>query len=849
MTEARATESPATEASASPTQVTAAQATPDRTPIDRPPIERTPIDRPPTEPTRATTVDILLLEDSAIDADLLESHLLRSGFRFRLRRATGRQSYMDAIEAGGFDIILADYSLPDFDGLTALRVARARYPEVPFIFVSGVVGEEFATDALKQGAVDYVLKRNLMRLPAAVDRALAEARERQERRRAETALLESDVRLRLAISSAKLGTWDYAPDRDEVVWRTGGRTDAGEKRTTYEAFMAGVHPIDRARMEPAMRLAMTPGNPGSFAAEYRMQQRDGSVRWMAARGQSFFHAGRCTRFVGVIQDITDQKAAEVTLRRQNRLLAREVRDRTRERDRIWQLSRDLMVVCDFATRPVAVNPAWTQVLGWTEAELLGRAAIKLFHPEDKARLRRDKPPGANAMMRVECRLRRKKGSYRWIAWTAVSQDDLIYAIGRDVTEEKVATQEVAAANRQLVRQIEEREKVETTLRQMQRLEAVGQLTSGVAHDFNNLLTVILGNVAFLQRDMADMDPKLLRRLDQMAKAAERGAKLTGQLLAFSRRQRLEPKPVDLNETVLGMRDLLQSTMGGSVHIKTLLEAELWAALVDPTQIELIILNLAINARDAMEVGGDLIVSTGNTVLSDPPSRPEEPPPGEYVMLSVTDTGTGMSQEVLQRAFEPFFTTKEVGKGSGLGLAQVFGFAKQSGGGVRIETALGVGTSIHVLLPRAQVTTASEPAGKLPEAAVPAASVDNTRPNSGTLILLVDDDGAVREITAKMLRDLGYDVIEAGSGGAALDLLAREPRIALSVLDYAMPGMSGAEVAQEAHKRRPGLPVVFITGYADLTALKGVGEHQVVQKPFRETDLADKVGRSLRQAYG
>jgi CheY-like chemotaxis protein len=320
--------------------------------------------------------------------------------------------------------------------------------------------------------------------------------------------------------------------------------------------------------------------------------------------------------------------------------------------------------------------------------------------------------------------------------------------------------------------------------------------------------------------------------------------LTAQLLAFSRRQRLEARPVDLNDTVIGMRDLLQSSMGGSVRLEARLRPNLWPALVDPTQIELIILNLAINARDAMSGGGDLIVSTANITLTTPPSRPEEPSPGDYVVLSVADTGTGMSDDVLQRAFEPFFTTKEIGKGSGLGLAQVFGFAKQSGGGVRIETELDKGTTVSVFLPRAQAMTSVRPE----RPAEPVAANSNRRGN-GTMILLVDDDGAVREITAKMLRDLGYDVLEAGSGGAALDLLTREPRIAMSVLDYAMPGMSGTEVAQEVHKKRPGLPVLFITGYADLAALKGVGEDHIVQKPFREADLATKVTRTLREAYG
>src|SRR6185437_11612953 len=258
------------------------------------------------------------------------------------------------------------------------------------------------------------------------------------------------------------------------------------------------------------------------------------------------------------------------------------------------------------------------------------------------------------------------------------------------------TGELAAANRQLLGQIEERERVEATLRQMQRLEAVGQLTSGVAHDFNNLLTVILGNIYFLEKGFATagLDGKFVERLSYMRAAAERGARLTDQLLSFSRRQRLDPRALDLNETVASMRDLLQSTMGGSIHIETTLSDNLWLALVDPTQLELAVLNLAINARDAMQVGGTLRVKTENVTLG-APNFPEEPPPGRYVGIFVSDSGTGMTDEVRTKAFEPFFTTKDVGKGSGLGLSQVLGFAKQSGGGVCIESHLGEGTSIGI----------------------------------------------------------------------------------------------------------------------------------------------------------
>ena len=395
------------------------------------------------------------------------------------------------------------------------------------------------------------------------------------------------------------------------------------------------------------------------------------------------------------------------------------------------------------------------------------------------------------------------------------------------------TEELAAANRQLLAQMEERERVEGTLRQMQRLEAVGQLTSGVAHDFNNLLTVVLGNLSFLERDFAarGIGGKLAERLRFMRTAAERGAKLTDQLLSFSRRQRLEPKVLDLNQSIARMHDLLQSTMGGSIQIETSLRDGLWRALVDPTQLELAVLNLAINARDAMGVGGTLRVATRNVRLG-PPSSAEEPAAGDYVEVSVSDNGSGMPPAVRARAFEPFFTTKEIGKGSGLGLSQVLGFAKQSNGGVAIDSRPGEGTSVRIFLPRSDLKAdaADTPVGTRN-------AVDNT---AGACILLVDDDAAVRQVTADMLRELGYEIVEAGSGGAALEALATRDGVDLLLIDFAMPGMSGADVTRRVSERYPTLPVLFVTGYADRAALTGIGEGQIVGKPIRTEELAEKI---------
>ena len=398
------------------------------------------------------------------------------------------------------------------------------------------------------------------------------------------------------------------------------------------------------------------------------------------------------------------------------------------------------------------------------------------------------------------------------------------------------TGELEAANRQLVAQIAERERVESTLHQMQRLEAVGQLTSGVAHDFNNLLTVVLGNIGYLEKGFSgSADSKLLQRLSHMRLAAERGAKLTSQLLAFSRRQNLEPKSVDLNSVLTNMRDLLESSLGGSVQINTTFQDDLWQAFVDPTQIELLVLNLAINARDASPVGGSITLETSNATVG-VPRNPEEPPAGDFVVISVSDSGTGMTKEVRAKAFEPFFTTKEVGKGSGLGLSQVLGFAKQSGGGMRVDTGLGKGTNVKVYLPRSTTRGDARVITQLLNG--------SPKHQQDAVILLVDDDDAVRDVTASMLREIGYEVLEVGSGGAALDLLQSEPKIDLAILDFAMPGMNGVEVARQVRARSPSLPVLFVTGYADMTSLNGLDNVRVLRKPFLESDLAHEVGDAL-----
>ncbi|MGK9066443.1 response regulator [Stutzerimonas chloritidismutans] len=791
-----------------------------------------------------TQISVLFIEDSPHDAELALVTLERSGYQIDAEVVFDHAGVSEALQRRRFDLILSDYILPGYSGSQALQEARQLAPETPFIFLSGVFGEEHAVNMMRSGAIDYVLKQNLKFLPKAVERALSEVQERLGRLRAEETLREVEVRARLAIDAAGMGMWDYEPQAGRLLLdrrcraMLGIGADAPVDLRTLELLC---HPDDIGYLRQRVREAAGTESDREFTVDYRIRLDDGQVRWIETRGQGFFENGQCRRFIGVVMDITEQKLATEALKRLNETLGERVEERTRERDRTWELSRDLLAVTRFDTTVVALNPVWEDTLGWPREDLLGTTLWTLVHPDDQratveetARIRQ-----GNFTDRFVNRMQHRDGTYRWLSWTAVPDAGMIYAAGRDITSEIAAVDRLAAANRELVEQIKERERIEATLQQMQRLEAVGQLTAGVAHDFNNLLTVILTSASFLRNDLQTGAPlaKALNRLQYIQESGERGATLTGQLLAFARRQQLAPKAVDLNDTLVGLLSLLHSTLGGSVTIETDTRAGLWHALVDPTQIEMIILNLAINARDAMGSGGCLTLSTNNAVITAPPLRAEEPGPGEYVELAVRDTGTGMSDEVLQKAFEPFFTTKEVGKGSGLGLAQVFGFAKQSGGGARIETELGVGTTVKVYLPR--VTEPVQASG---------APEDDQRPllaDASNTVLLVDDDHNVREVTAQMLRNLGYAVIEADSGRKVLELLEQGTNPDLLLADFAMPGMNGGELARAVLSRYPKLPVVFITGYAELGEL-GMGSTTIIQKPFREEQLARKLSMVLKE---
>ena len=521
----------------------------------------------------------------------------------------------------------------------------------------------------------------------------------------------------------------------------------------------------------------------------------------------------------------ERNRAETALRQLNATLETQVAERTRERDRVWRNSRDLLLVVGPDGLMRAVNPAWTRILGYAPTDLVGRSVFDFILAEDAGDSRDalSVAAGTRDLTNFENRYRHKDGSLRWIAWHTSFEDDAVYAYGRDVTGQR----EQADALR----------RSEEQLRQAQKMEAVGQLTGGLAHDFNNLLTSISGSLELLQvrlsqGRLADFD----RYLSAAQGAARRAAALTHRLLAFSRRQTLDPKPTDVNKLVRGMEELVRRTVGPAVAIEVVGAVGLWPTLVDPGQLENALLNLCINARDAMPDGGRITIETANTWLDERAGRERDLPPGQYVSLSVSDTGAGMTPEVIARAFDPFFTTKPIGQGTGLGLSMVYGFARQSNGQVRIYSEVGQGTNVCVYLPRSG--RAESGVGELDDL------IDAPRAEQGETVLVVDDEPTVRMLVTEVLEDLGYTAIEAMDGNAGLRVLQSDARIDLLVTDVGLPGgMNGRQVADAGRAIRPGLKVLFITGYAE-NAVVGNGHldpgMHVLTKPFAMETLARRI---------
>jgi PAS domain S-box-containing protein len=536
-------------------------------------------------------------------------------------------------------------------------------------------------------------------------------------------------------------------------------------------------------------------------------------------------------------DVTDRKDSEHALRETeaqlralNADLERQVEERSHERGMFWQLTSDLLGVLNSEGYFEKSNPAWFAVLGWSEDEVRRTSIFELLHPDDVADTRGGferltlGTPAVNFVNRYRC----KDGSYRWLSWMGVPEEGKYYCSGRDITLEKEAQLELNAT--------------QDALRQAQKMEAVGQLTGGLAHDFNNLLAGISASLQVLEARLSKGKLEGVERYLGMGRdSIRRAATLTQRLLAFSRRQTLDPKATDVNRLVIGMEELIRRTVGPSVKLEVVGAGGLWPTLVDPSQLESSLLNLCINARDAMPDGGRLTIETANKWLDERAAAQRELPPGQYISLCVTDTGTGMSPDVIARAFDPFFTTKPIGRGTGLGLSMVYGFVRQSGGQVRIYSELGQGTTMCLYFPR----HAGEP-GQEEDIQTRASSIRG----DGEAVLVIEDEDTIRELILEVLLEAGYQVIVARDGPEGMRSLQSKIPVDLLVTDVGLPGgMNGRQVADAARLARPGLKVLFITGYAENAAV-GNGHldvgMEIITKPFEVAALTKKIRDMLDQ---
>jgi PAS domain S-box-containing protein len=693
----------------------------------------------------------------------------------------------------------------------------------------GGVGETVYFD------VSYSLVRESDDSPGGVFCIVSETTERV---RASSSLRRSEERVRLAAENAGVGLWEidadggidfsYSPTNSSFVMQQG-------TRVPIEHLLSQLHPDDEPIMRASYEAARDPAQRTMLDVEYRALPELGRpLRWIKVRGRGVFDPdGNCVRLSGTALDITNDRATRDALVHSEELL----RLATDNADiGTWDL--DVVNGVNFSQPRVKAmfgiaadeSPSPDEYFSMVHEDDIGRVQAAFGDAFD---------PAKRSSYDVEYRVNARDGVQRWIHARGRGIFDKdgnclrVLGTAMDVTARKAIEQEIRELNDTLEKRVAERtaalERSQAALQQAQKMEAIGNLTGGIAHDFNNLLQGLTGSLDLIRRK--SVDARIQRWAEAGLQAADRGTKLTAQLLAFSRMQKLEVKPVDLSALLTGMQDMLERTLGPSVQVALALSPDLQSVLGDQTQLEMSVLNLAINARDAMAGKGVLAIRTAFRAVA----NDIELAPGNYVELSVTDTGCGMPPDVVSRAFDPFFTTKDVGKGTGLGLSQVYGMARQAGGTANIRSAPGQGTTVSILLRATQ-----------PEAAQGEREASKDVATTGpATILIVDDDKGVLQFLTDALDTFGYAVVAADDGSAGLDILARM-RPDLLIVDYAMPGMTGAQVATRARTQHPDLPILFASGYAETTELESAldGNAHILRKPFRLEELQSSIVRAL-----
>ena len=788
--------------------------------------------------------------DAALAASLLGSAGIAS-------EAVGSVAELAAriLKGVGF-VIVTDDALhrTDLKCLVEAIQRQEDWSDLPFILLTerggGIERNPAAARHLERlGNVTFLERPFHPTTLVSIANAAIRARRRQyEARKRLQEIRAVEERYRLASRATNDAIWDWSFADNHVAWNAALETAYGHRLADVEPtgdwWIAHIHADDRDRIDHSIHAAID-GGAESWTDEYRFRRADGSYANVVDRGHIIRDPnGVATRMIGAMLDLSE------------RIRAREELAMSEERLRLATQAAEVGFWDVDVIEDVLIWPPIVKRMFGISADVPVSMVdfYEGIHPDDRAATGEAyaaaADPDRRALYDVEYRtVGKEDGLIRWVAakgrGTFDPEGRCLRVVGTaiDITRRKRAESELRDLNDHLERRVAEevavREQAEDALRQAQKMEAVGQLTGGIAHDFNNMLAVVIGSLDLLKRRANGADDRAHRYIDAAADGAQRAAALTQRLLAFSRQQPLNPEVLDGNKLVSGMSDLLAHSLGGAIRLETVLAAGLWRAHADRNQLENAILNLAVNARDAMPDGGRLTIETQNTHVDGLYAAANfGVPTGQYVMIAVTDSGSGMPPEVIAKAFDPFFTTKAVGKGTGLGLSQVYGFVRQSGGHVKIYSEPGHGTTVRIYLPR----FVGEPAG---EVAAPA--IELPRGERQELILLVEDEAAVRQFSADALAELGYQVIEADGALAALRLLDSHPEVALLFTDIVMPDLNGRKLADEARRRRPDLKILYTSGYTRNAMIHNdVTEAGIdlLGKPYTIEQLAEKVRTAL-----
>ena len=756
---------------------------------------------------------VLLADDNADMRDYVRRLLVSEGLT--VEAVSHGEAALAAARRRAPDLILTDVMMPRLDGFGLLRAVRAdaALRETPVILLSARAGEEARVEGLDAGADDYLTKPFSAReLVARVSANLGLSRDRRE-----AALMASEGRLSALVRASSEVLYSMSPDWREMRQLTGGGFLADTSTANPDWLDQYILPEDHDTVRAAIGEAVR--TKGIFHLEHRVRRADGSLGWTLSRAVPLLDEdGSVTEWFGTAADITARRDAEEALQRLNLTLEREIADRTRERDEVWRVSQDMLLVIGTDGVIRSVNPAWTRTLGYAPGELVGRRFDGFIDADDFGPTVMALEQASRAVVpRFENCWRHKDGSWRNLSWTAAPSEDLIYCVARDVTQDRQREKDLAEA--------------QDALRQAQKMEAVGQLTGGVAHDFNNLLTVIRSSTDLLKRpDLPE--ERRQRYIGAISDTVSRAAKLTGQLLAFARRQALLPEVFDAGKSVAALSDMVGTLTGSRIQIVVEVPDKPCFINADPSQFDTAIVNMAVNARDAMEGEGRLAI-TVHPVPVIPPIRSHPAVSGDFVAVCIEDTGSGIPPDRIEHIFEPFFTTKGVGQGTGLGLSQVFGFAKQSGGEIRVQSTVGQGTMFVLYLP--QVAAMAKTSDDEPDPLVD---------GHGTCVLVVEDNVEVGTFATQTLAELGYETVWTQNADEALAELARNAaRFDVVFSDVIMPGMNGIDLAQEIRRRHHDLPVVLTSGYSHVLAQNGTYGFELLHKPYS----VEQLSRILRKA--